>query len=228
MDDYDISKFLVSEQETQKYKLDWGYCGSSSYFHVGLHKQQDDCRGWRETPPANVPHVQQTFKWPEFKANSYVYTKPQAAGGVVMAGSDRSMMHEVYLIKPSSVAYGVDWTFPKGKADKDESLIDAALREVLEESGIEARLTCGDSFLGKGEGLTSETTYYLMVATGGHPSWHDFETGEVTTMHINQVIEYFEEKLKCKADWEGKALKRDLAIAKAAKVMIDQLYAIQT
>lgn len=33
-----------------------------------------------------------------------------------------------------------DWSFPKGGVDKDESIEDAALREVFEETGLKCRI----------------------------------------------------------------------------------------
>lgn len=51
----------------------------------------------------------------------------RAAGGVVQRGGDVLLVH-----RPS---YD-DWTFPKGKAEKDESDEDCALREVHEETGL--------------------------------------------------------------------------------------------
>jgi len=55
-----------------------------------------------------------------------------AAGGVVVrSGSQVLLVH-----RPK---YG-DWTFPKGKAEPDESAEDCALREVEEETGFRCQL----------------------------------------------------------------------------------------
>jgi 8-oxo-dGTP pyrophosphatase MutT (NUDIX family) len=58
-------------------------------------------------------------------------TVVRAAGGVVMRNGDVVLVH-----RPK---YD-DWTFPKGKANEDESDEDCALREVSEETGLRCRL----------------------------------------------------------------------------------------
>ena len=54
-------------------------------------------------------------------------TVVRAAGGIVVRNGDVVLVH-----RPK---YD-DWTFPKGKADDDESDEDCALREVHEETGL--------------------------------------------------------------------------------------------
>lgn len=58
-------------------------------------------------------------------------TVVRAAGGVVVREGKVVLVH-----RPK---YD-DWTFPKGKADEDESDEDCALREVAEETGLQCRL----------------------------------------------------------------------------------------
>ena len=58
-------------------------------------------------------------------------TVVRAAGGLVVRDGDVLLVH-----RP---AYD-DWTFPKGKAEPDESDEDCALREVAEETGLRCRL----------------------------------------------------------------------------------------
>jgi 8-oxo-dGTP diphosphatase len=55
----------------------------------------------------------------------------EAAGGVVMRDGLLALVH-----RPE---YD-DWTLPKGKLDRGESFEDAALREVVEETGLRCRL----------------------------------------------------------------------------------------
>jgi 8-oxo-dGTP pyrophosphatase MutT (NUDIX family) len=59
-----------------------------------------------------------------------------AAGGVVTRRSKGRRTEVLVVHRPR---YG-DWTFPKGKLDEDESLAEAALREVLEETGYTCAL----------------------------------------------------------------------------------------
>jgi len=55
----------------------------------------------------------------------------RAAGGVVVRDGEVVLVH-----RPK---YD-DWSFPKGKAEEDESDEDCALREVREETGLRCRL----------------------------------------------------------------------------------------
>jgi 8-oxo-dGTP diphosphatase len=60
----------------------------------------------------------------------------QAAGGVVLRRRDGGGVEVLVVHRPK---YD-DWSLPKGKLDRGESFEDAALREVLEETGLRCRL----------------------------------------------------------------------------------------
>jgi 8-oxo-dGTP pyrophosphatase MutT (NUDIX family) len=60
-----------------------------------------------------------------------------AAGGVVWREPAGPPRREVLLVHRPRYD---DWSLPKGKLDPGESFEDAALREVWEETGIQARL----------------------------------------------------------------------------------------
>ncbi len=88
-----------------------------------------------------------------------------AAGGLVTRTTDKGNTRVLLVHRP---AYD-DWSFPKGKVDPGEAEDSAALREVLEETGVEARL--GDE-LGTVEYLDLKGThkivrYWAMDAIGG-------------------------------------------------------------
>ena len=53
-----------------------------------------------------------------------------SSGGVVVFGNT------ILLLKK----FNGDWVLPKGRIEKDETLEEAALREVLEESGVKAKI----------------------------------------------------------------------------------------
>jgi 8-oxo-dGTP diphosphatase len=55
----------------------------------------------------------------------------EAAGGVVLREGRVALVHRPRYD---------DWTLPKGKLDPGESFEDAALREVMEETGLRCRL----------------------------------------------------------------------------------------
>ena len=59
----------------------------------------------------------------------------EAAGGVIVRETDRGA--EVCVVHRP---HREDWSLPKGKLDEGEGFEEAALREVLEETGITCRL----------------------------------------------------------------------------------------
>jgi 8-oxo-dGTP pyrophosphatase MutT (NUDIX family) len=59
-----------------------------------------------------------------------------AAGGVVIEVIYDQPIRVLLVHRPQ---YD-DWSFPKGGVDKDESIEDAALREVFEETGLKCRI----------------------------------------------------------------------------------------
>ncbi len=59
-----------------------------------------------------------------------------AAGGIVLRDMGSASARVLLVHRPE---YG-DWSYPKGGVEGDESLEDAALREVREETGITARI----------------------------------------------------------------------------------------
>lgn len=87
-----------------------------------------------------------------------------AAGGIVVR-TDEEHTTVLLVHRP---AYD-DWSFPKGKVDPGETDEEAALREVLEETGVRADL--GDEvgaveYVGL-EGTSKTVRYWLMEAGGG-------------------------------------------------------------
>jgi 8-oxo-dGTP pyrophosphatase MutT (NUDIX family) len=93
----------------------------------------------------------------------------RAAGGVLLR--DRAGGAEVAVIHRPKYE---DWSLPKGKLDGEESFEQAALREVHEETGMEAELGPELSSVSYRDrkGRTKLVRYWLMHPTGG-----DFEPG---------------------------------------------------
>ena len=60
----------------------------------------------------------------------------QAAGGAVLRARDGGGVELCVVHRPR---YG-DWSLPKGKLERGESFEEAAVREVLEETGLRCRL----------------------------------------------------------------------------------------
>ncbi|MFN8222639.1 MAG: NUDIX domain-containing protein [Gaiellales bacterium] len=92
-----------------------------------------------------------------------------SAGGVVV----RRMRGRWWFAatRPQGRADGV-WTLPKGLVDTGETVRDAALREVLEETGITATIVekLGDSryvYTWEGERVFKIVSFFLMRRLGG-------------------------------------------------------------
>jgi 8-oxo-dGTP diphosphatase len=110
-----------------------------------------------------------------------------SAGGVVIPSlKDRE---HVYVCKPSN-NYG-PWTFPKGRVDQGETKEKAAHREVLEETGIRAKIIDSPhAYLGAGMGSYSITHFWLMVKTGGSPKPSD-EMEEIRLVTWDEAKQLF-------------------------------------
>jgi 8-oxo-dGTP pyrophosphatase MutT (NUDIX family) len=121
--------------------------------------------------------------------------KWQAAGLVVFSGLSPYLRKFVFIRRVSNDAKtgrpygGIAWTLPKGTVDAGETVREAALREVFEETGIRAEIL-ENTYLGAFEGTMSITHY--ACATFGRlealPSW---ETAEVRCVNINRAIRLF-------------------------------------
>jgi 8-oxo-dGTP diphosphatase len=88
----------------------------------------------------------------------------RAAGGVVLRRVDGHVLTAL-VHRPR---YD-DWTFPKGKLLDEESFEEAALREVLEETGLECRIDTElpPSYYADGEGRPKVVRYWLMEPSDG-------------------------------------------------------------
>ena len=115
-----------------------------------------------------------------------------SAGGVLVKGD------QVLLIKnPSGV-----WTFPKGLVEEGETPEEAAVREVLEETGVEGEILkpLGDItywYTLRGERVFKRVRYYLMRYLRGDPkpSW---EVKDAKFFHLQEARKL----LKYKGDKE--------------------------
>src|SRR5262245_25231297 len=110
-----------------------------------------------------------------------------AAGGVVV--DNKTTRPRVLLVHRPRYD---DWSFPKGKLDSDETVEEAALREVLEETGIQCKIVRKIEILrysyqtSKGRRRPKVVHYFLMDpltdeirvpgAEVDRAEWLDFET----------------------------------------------------
>jgi len=110
----------------------------------------------------------------EFSAGGIVYKKE---GGQIWWLVRRPKMNQGYR-------GNAGWSFPKGWVDGGEHLEEAALREVGEEGGVEARIikklpTLKVFFRDKGETVMKFITYFVMEWVGDLPEGPGWETEEV-------------------------------------------------
>lgn len=84
-----------------------------------------------------------------------------SSGGVAVQNN------QVLLIK-TPACIGEVWTFPKGKIEKGEDLIQAALREVLEETGyrcaVEGELGTTGYFYRRGSELVNKKVDWFLMS----------------------------------------------------------------
>jgi len=130
-----------------------------------------------------------------------------AYGGVLV--NERG---EVLLREPSGGYGGYAWTWPKGRADAGESPEAAALREVLEETGIEAEIA--RAIPGQFRGDTSATRLWLMrpLRVAGAPGR---ETSAIRWVGIDEAAVLIGRT----SNLRGR--KRDLEILAAAKAALE-------
>ena len=105
----------------------------------------------------------------------------EAAGGVVL--------HEGRVLLVHRPRYD-DWTLPKGKLDRGESFEDAALREVLEETGL--RCTLGRELPGteyRDRKDRAKVVRYWLMALDSEPGAFEpnDEVDEVRWMEVEEA-----------------------------------------
>lgn len=116
----------------------------------------------------------------------------RSAGGVVVRPRDG--IHEAALIRVASDR-GERWQLPKGWIEEDEDAAVAAVREVREETGVEAEivepLPQVDYWFFQGRGLRVHkyVTFFLMRAIGGRIGDHDHEVDAARWIPIADAVE---------------------------------------
>ncbi len=108
-----------------------------------------------------------------------------AAGGIVVRASDGSQ--EVLLVHRPEYR---DWTFPKGKLDPGEAEADAAVREVLEETGFTVELgeEIGTVEYADRNQRRKVVRYWIMRPTGGGFEVND-EVDEIRWCTPEEAVE---------------------------------------
>lgn len=133
-------------------------------------------------------------------------TRVDAFGGVLVDPWGRILLRE-----PRNHYDGYVWTFPKGRPKDGETDEQAALREVEEETGLEAEILGRIS--GTFPGGTGVNAYFLMRPTGAAqlPDRETWSTCWTDPGHAGQLIRLTTNEV-------GRA--RDLAVLDAALRLI--------
>ena len=99
-----------------------------------------------------------------------------------------------------------DWTFPKGKLDRDETFEQAALREVLEETSMRCRVVrfIGTTNYTHRKGRPKIVAYYLMEVDGG-----DFVPNE----EVDDLVWLPMERVREHLTWDRDQELFDIAVA---------------
>ncbi|HBQ50769.1 hypothetical protein A3B42_03435 [Candidatus Daviesbacteria bacterium RIFCSPLOWO2_01_FULL_38_10] len=109
-----------------------------------------------------------------------------SAGGIVF-----NKKGEVLLTKHSQNHH---WSFPKGLIDPGQTFQEAAVREVKEEGGVEAKILekVGYSkfiYTFEDEKIFKVVTYFLMEYISGDPKDHDWEMEEAGWYESDKALE---------------------------------------
>ena len=112
-----------------------------------------------------------------------------SAGGVVFRREPEGILWLVVKPKGSE-----QWRFPKGKIEKGENSTDAALREVKEEGGAEAKILGKiDSikyfFVQEGQKVFKTVTFYLMEYIQEAQGGFCWETEEIAWLPFEEAKE---------------------------------------
>ena len=119
---------------------------------------------------------------------------------------------QILLRKPTGQFGGYAWTFAKGNPNPGESAETAALREVREETGYDARITGLLPRVFQGD--TSTTLFFLMAPVGDQ---HSF--GEETA--CTKWVDFDEAKILVSTNRTMVGRERDLSVIADTQDIID-------
>jgi 8-oxo-dGTP pyrophosphatase MutT (NUDIX family) len=133
----------------------------------------------------------------------------KAYGGIII--NEQGL---VLLREPTNHHDRYVWTFAKGKPDPGESAEETALREVLEETGIKAKIIA--KIPGSFDGSTTSNEYFLMVPAEDTGKFH-WETHTVAWVTAKEAVNL----ISMTKNPKGRA--RDLKLLEAAVRLSNEL-----
>jgi 8-oxo-dGTP pyrophosphatase MutT (NUDIX family) len=115
-----------------------------------------------------------------------------SAGGVVYRREEDDDL-EVLLAARRTRRGDLAWGLAKGGIEPDESIEDAAVREVLEETGIEAEIeaSLGETryfYVWDDVRVRKVVHFFLMRAVGGDTNDHDDEMEDVRWFRLDRAL----------------------------------------
>jgi len=115
-----------------------------------------------------------------------------SAGGVVFRNTDEGI--DIALASRRTRSGDLVWGLPKGRIDEGETKQLAALREVREETGLEAEIEAplgriSYVYVWEKTRISKVVHFFLMRATGGDTNDHDDEMEEVRWFAMADAID---------------------------------------
>ena len=114
-----------------------------------------------------------------------------SAGGVVYRTGDAG--NEICLAARRTRRGELAWGLPKGNVEPEETPEAAAVREVLEETGLDAEIehdlgTIRYFYVWEGVRVHKQVRFFLMRGTGGDVADHDEEMEDVRWFPLGRVV----------------------------------------
>jgi 8-oxo-dGTP pyrophosphatase MutT (NUDIX family) len=121
-----------------------------------------------------------------------VHRREVSAGGVVWQPGESGV--QIVLAARRTRSGDLVWGLPKGRIDPGEQHPQTAVREVREETGLEAVIEqslgrIGYHYVWEGVRISKVVHFYLMRATGGNTEDHDHEMEEVRWFPLAEALE---------------------------------------